>query len=281
MQIFQIYYDEETKKSLSPGLIPLDNVGGDKDWYEFTPIINFLNANELKDGAWYGFVSPKFFEKTDTDLARIKEFLIKSEGYDVALFSSNWCALVLHENVWVQGESCHPGFLKEINKFFKISRGKAVNHLQLVPMELSVFSNYFIAKKEFWLRWREIANDFFDYIENLERMESTEMTGYKNKKVPLKVFMQERLVNYMLQSGNFSVAAADYSEWERQLEANCRFAKGTFSFILLKHLLLQLNKIKAKHFHKGSSYLIVQYRCYKIMLYFIWRWLNRINKLRN
>lgn len=65
LNIYQIFYDSETRNKILPGFIPLDNTSNLRpDWFEFLVILNFLNTNELKDDDWYGFLSPKFFEKT-------------------------------------------------------------------------------------------------------------------------------------------------------------------------------------------------------------------------
>ena len=62
--IFQIYYDDDSYDKLEMGFIPLDNSDGRPDWYEFWAILNYLKNNKLEDGEWYGFLSPRFSEKT-------------------------------------------------------------------------------------------------------------------------------------------------------------------------------------------------------------------------
>ena len=63
--LHQIYYDEASRRSLMPGVIPLDNSKNERpDWFEFWVMLNFLRNNTLQDNAWYGFISPKFKSKT-------------------------------------------------------------------------------------------------------------------------------------------------------------------------------------------------------------------------
>jgi hypothetical protein len=63
--IYQIYYNNETQKKILSGFIPLNNTKNLRpDWFEFWVILNFLRNNILDDDAWYGFLSPKFYEKT-------------------------------------------------------------------------------------------------------------------------------------------------------------------------------------------------------------------------
>ena len=64
-KIFQIYYNETTKNSNDKGFIQLDNSSNNrKDWSEYWPIRNYLLNNNLEDDIYYGFFSPKFYEKT-------------------------------------------------------------------------------------------------------------------------------------------------------------------------------------------------------------------------
>jgi hypothetical protein len=70
----------------------------------------------------------------------------------------------------------------------------------------SVFCNYFLANKKFWDRWLEIAKKLFDLAEK-EGPLSVELnanTLYGEKILPMKIFIQERLVNGLLFSEGFS-----------------------------------------------------------------------------
>ena len=56
IRAFQIFYDDETRAALDGRFEPLDNSAGERpDWYEYWPIRNYLRANELRDGVFYGF----------------------------------------------------------------------------------------------------------------------------------------------------------------------------------------------------------------------------------
>jgi hypothetical protein len=47
-QIFQIFYDAQTKKSLDPDFLPLDNLENSRpDWREYWPMRNYLLNNAL------------------------------------------------------------------------------------------------------------------------------------------------------------------------------------------------------------------------------------------
>ena len=161
-QIFQIYYDEKSKSQLDSGFIALDNSKTQFDgWYEFNPILRYLETNTLEDDIWYGFLSPKFKSKTRCDAAYVHEFLKRVPNEtEVAIFSPGWDQLAYFLNPWEQGEVWHPE-LAEITEEFLLATGRTAGlHALVTDATTSVFSNYFVAKKRFWQYWMSIAKDF-------------------------------------------------------------------------------------------------------------------------
>jgi len=64
----------------------------------------------------------------------------------------------------------------------------------------TVFCNYFVAKKSFWLKWAELAEVFFREVESGVgdfSVMMNAMTHYAKQPLPLKIFTQERLVNLL------------------------------------------------------------------------------------
>jgi hypothetical protein len=213
INIYQIYYDDKTKQMLLPGFSPLDNSSNVRpDWFEFWVILNFLRENPLEDDAWYGFLSPRFYEKTEFS----SEFVInvlKSYGAnaEVALFSPDWDQLSYFLNPFEQGEMWHPGLLYHSQKFTDFLNLE-VNLSKLVTdTTSSVFSNYIIAKKRFWNEWRRIAEAFFNYAENNVAFKSYVSYGSIENQYPMKTFIQERFASLILATGNFKVLSPDQS----------------------------------------------------------------------
>jgi hypothetical protein len=213
--IYSLYYDDETKRNVPPCFIPLDNTKNDgKEWFEFKPILNFFENNQLEEGAWYGFLSPKFSEKTGYEPAYIFD-LISNYGHsaNVALFSPGWDQLSYFLNPWEQGEIWHPGIINESQNFLN-SEGLNYNLKELVTdTSNSVFSNYIIAKKEYWLNWFEIAKLFYCYAENPKNLivDRKVSYGFKDNKYPLKAFIQERLATLVLSNDSYKVLVPDQS----------------------------------------------------------------------
>jgi hypothetical protein len=198
---------------LLAGFIPLDNTANIRpDWFEFWVILNFLRNNNLENDTWYGFLSPKFYEKTGFDSEYVFE-LLKNYGAEgnVALFSPNWDQLSYFLNPFEQGEFWHPGLMAKSQEFVDAC-GLDVNLRSLVvDAHSSVFSNYIIAKREFWEQWKILAEKFFYYAENNPRFQTKTSYGSKENPYPMKTFIQERLATLVLAGGNYEVLCPDQS----------------------------------------------------------------------
>lgn len=205
-KIFQIYYDDKSFSELDENFIPLDNRRcDDSGWYEFLPIHRYLSANTLDDDHWYGFLSPKFTEKSKCDAAYVDGFLDRLPAQaDVAIFSPGWDQLCYFQNPWEQGEVWHPSLTEATQKFL-VHTGRYADLQNLVTdVTTSVFSNYLIAKKRFWLEWKAMADDLLAYVA-LHPEYDRQLTSYGSvaHQAPMKAFMQERMASYLLATSKF------------------------------------------------------------------------------
>ncbi|QWD90899.1 hypothetical protein [Polynucleobacter sp. MWH-Braz-FAM2G] len=162
--IHQIFYDDISKNSLDPQLIPLDNTNGPSDWFEFYPIMDFLQKTKLQEDAWYGFLSPKFQQKTGIPAFELINIIYRYATHaNVAIFSPAWDQLAYFKNPFEQGEFAHPGLL-EISQQFINEISLNIDLTKLVTYSsTSVFSNFIIAKPEYWNKWLHIAEQFYKF----------------------------------------------------------------------------------------------------------------------
>ncbi len=211
--IYQIYYNEETQSKGLPGFIPLDNTESLRpDWFEFWVILNFLRNNVLEDNTFYGFLSPRFYEKTGFN-AEFVMGTIKAHAdlADVFLFSPSQDQLCYFLNPFEQGEFWHPGLIRNAQDFVDL-HGLGTDLSTLVTdTQTSVFSNYIIAKKEFWMAWREIAEQYFAFVESDEKYQIKTKYGLTQNHYAMKTFIQERLATLVLANGNFRVSCTHQS----------------------------------------------------------------------
>ena len=212
--VFQIYYDEASRRSIEPGFIGLDNRSSpDPGWYEFVPMLRYLDTECLKDDVWYGFVSPKFRHKAHCDAAALHRFLAaQSPSVDVALFSPGWDQLCYFQNPWEQGEVWHPG-LSEAMQAFVDHLGHPLRVRDLVTdLTTSVFSNYVVAKKPFWLAWQSLAHSLRTFVQAQPQWHDRQVPyGQLSNSQPLKAFLQERLASYLLVTQPFEVAVCTHA----------------------------------------------------------------------
>lgn len=210
-KIFQIYYDEASRQLLEPGFIPLDNrFSEDPAWHEFVPMLQYLNTNELEDGVFYGFLSPKFTKKFRCTAAYVTDFLDRLPAQtEVALFSPGWDQLCFFQNPWEQGEVWHPG-VTAITREFLTGAGETCDLGDLVTdVTSSGFSNYVVAKKSYWLAWRDLSNQLADFFNAQPELDAlTTSYGSIQRQKYIKTFVQERLSSYLLATRAFKTVAS-------------------------------------------------------------------------
>ena len=89
LHIYQILNHYTSRQDLDPGFDVLDNSANERpDWFEYWPISKFLLNESLDEDAFYGFLSPKFKQKTNLSAAAVRDFIGRSaDETDVFLFS--------------------------------------------------------------------------------------------------------------------------------------------------------------------------------------------------
>ncbi len=243
--VYQIYYDEQTRSKVLPNFIPLDNTKNERpDWFECWVIKDFLRKNSLENDSWYGFLSPRFYEKTGHTSEYVLQVLDAHPGkYNVALFSPHWDQISYYTNPFEQGEVWHPG-LTSLSQSFIDGIGLKINLSTLITdTKSTVYSNYIIAKKEFWEEWLQIAEKFFSHVENNFAFKKKTSYALIENQVPMKTFIQERLATLLLAPGTFRVISPDQSMTAgifprlfppdpntRRLLQFCDLMKGGFKF---------------------------------------------------
>lgn len=248
LRLYQIHYDDASRAQLHPRAIPLDNSDGQKDWFEFWPILTFLRTNPLEEGVWYGFVSPKFFTKTGLDYEDIERLVRSSPDADVALASSRWPSIAVHRNAWTHGDSHHDGLLTATEAFLRSLGHEPDLARQWGDFSNTVFSNYFFARKHFWEAWRELAEAYLAYVGSEEGASHREIAPYFDESnVQLKVFVQERLVCWLLASDTYKTVWHDYPN-----DPRCPVREFAVDEAIVRRLYAQRNDCKHRYRKTGG-----------------------------
>jgi len=205
IRAFQIFYDEETRLSLDRDFEALDNTKSERpDWYEYWAIRNYLLQNELQESTFYGFLSPRFFEKTRLTGAQVKEFVRRSSEADIVTFSPLPCQGACFMNVFEQGEFFHRGLFDLATQFFARVDPRIKLNALVTHSRNTVFANFFLAKPVFWRTWKGVFDQLFELAETpgsplYARLNLA--TDHRGKTVtPMKIFVMERAVSFLLVS---------------------------------------------------------------------------------
>ncbi|WP_048812068.1 hypothetical protein [Polynucleobacter asymbioticus] len=202
-QIFQIFYDAQTKKSLDPDFLPLDNLENSRpDWREYWPMRNYLLNNALDENCFYGFFSPKFKEKTGLSANDCLSFIGQQKSdLDVITFSPLFDLGAWFRNSFLQAISLHPnstesiiGALHVLNPYININ--ELVMH-----SGNNIFCNFFVAKPAFWKAWLENCELIWAEAEfNMSSIAHglNSLAQGHDSPAPIKTFVIERIASLML-----------------------------------------------------------------------------------
>jgi hypothetical protein len=203
VQLLHIAYSPETFAQVSPGMQALDNRANPRpDWQEYWPIRQYLLNTPLDEDGYYGFFSPRLREKTGLDGHAIREFVANlTNDNEIVTFSPQPDFGACFLNVFEQNDFLDPGF-REVSQAFLNQMGWPVDLYNLVmDSRQIVFSNFFVAKPNFWRQWLSLNEQLFAFCEHGAdsplRQKLLELTHYKNG-VPRKVFLAERMASLML-----------------------------------------------------------------------------------
>jgi len=222
IKAYTIAYTPQLFASVEAPFLPLDHTANERsDWQEYWPIRKFLLNNELDDDCLYGFLSPRFTDKTGLDGARLMAFLLKEGvGKDIVTISPQPDMGAMFLNVFAQNELFDPGFCDTADAFFK-TIGIDID-VQTCVMDSTqiVFSNYFFAKPAFWRRWLQVNERIFylceEQTEFATKIGLLKKTSYRDG-VNRKVFLMERIASSLLiseshwQVGNYNTFLCAYS----------------------------------------------------------------------
>ncbi|STZ76011.1 hypothetical protein [Bergeriella denitrificans] len=216
IQIYQIFYDEKSKNEILDGFIPLDNTsskGEGAEWYEFRAIRDFLNNHELSDDTVYGFVSPKFTSKTGLNAEKIKELIAKDiNDYDVFMPTVHYYHIAFFLNPFEQGEYAHKGIIDLTKKVIdRLSWNFDIDNL-VSSTDSFTFCNYIFAKKSYWIKWKKMADAFYNLVENDYTNLGEQLRGdtaYKGNKAAFRTFIQERFPAILLAKEFFNIKVFD------------------------------------------------------------------------
>lgn len=198
-----IAYSEPTYANVDSPFTALDNRANLRpDWQEYWPIRNYLLGTQLQEESYYGFLSPRYKEKTGLSAAYIHKYLqALPSTLDVIIFSPQPDMGAFFKNIFDQNELFDQGFKEASQNFCRFCEIHVDLENIIMDSRNIIFSNYFFAKPVFWRRWLELGEVLFGACEHYPRI--AQVNGWLTKTsyrqgIERKVFLMERLASLIL-----------------------------------------------------------------------------------
>ncbi|HEY0562443.1 MAG TPA: tetratricopeptide repeat protein, partial [Methylophilus sp.] len=212
--IYQIFYSAQTQVSNDPGFLPLDNLANTRpDWREYWPMRNYLLNATLEEATYYGFLSPKFKEKTGLTAEQVEAFIQQDGGVsDVIAFSPFFDQSAFFLNIFIQGMAAHHDNMQTFVEAMATLNPDVDLYSLVMDANTTIFCNYFVAKPKFWREWLRCCESVFAVAEqNITPLATALNAGAKHDgaQAPTKVFVQERMVSFLLATQAWRVKAYD------------------------------------------------------------------------
>jgi hypothetical protein len=204
MHVFQIRYGPAV--DLDPGFEVLDNSANERpEWFEYWPIRRFLLGETLDEDAFYGFLSPRFKQKTNLTAATVHECIAAAgAATEVILFGPSIHNSAYYLSVFEHGEAEHPGLCEVAARVLE-RIGKPADLRSLISdSRNTVHSNYFVAKPRFWRAWLAVTEAIFALAESADDPLGAALrapTSYRGSRdTQMKIFIVERIATLILVS---------------------------------------------------------------------------------
>jgi hypothetical protein len=236
--VYQIYYDEITKNAIDSGFTELDNSKNERpDWSEYWPIRKYLLDTEMDPTSYYGFLSPKFQQKTGLTASDVYKFLDTSTQ-DIIAFSPYFDQSTFFFNVFQQASTNHENIFECLSESFNLIKPEIASQSLIMTSQHIIFCNYFIAKRHVWHEWFTQCEKLFYIAEE----NSTELGALLNQSVnhsgahnPAKVFVIERMISYLL---------ATNSNWSARFFNPINLPYSSAPIAKYKNELIKLDALK-------------------------------------
>ena len=150
VKVFQIHYLPEQVAELDPAFQALDNAGQNDPFFEFSVFKRLSGSPATRGADLWGAFSWKFGQKTGLTGAQLLAFIAENPGRDVYYCNHLPELEALFQNLWMHGETRHPGLLDVAQAVFvKAGLDPQLCH-QVAPADLFATANFFVATPRFW-----------------------------------------------------------------------------------------------------------------------------------
>lgn len=150
VNICQIFYRDEQRPYLDAAFSPLDNSGHDDETLEFGVFQRLYGGASFEGADYFGALSWRFTEKTGLTGQDLIEAVRSNPRVDLFYMNPFPHNEAIHQSLWLQGETAHPGFLEVCTAFFEAAELEPTDIYRLIPSSGFSVCNYFVARPAFW-----------------------------------------------------------------------------------------------------------------------------------
>lgn len=150
IKVFQIYYRQEQLHRLDPAFVPHDNGGVNDPFLEYGVIKHLHLAKAAGDAELWGTVSWKFHQKTGMAGQELMDYVDAHPGYDVYYSNPSPEIESLFQNMWMHGQTTHPGFVELVQDVFSNAGLDPADCQRILPSVAFSTANYTVATPDFW-----------------------------------------------------------------------------------------------------------------------------------
>jgi len=150
IEVHQIYYEDWQRELLDPTFVPLDNSAFKSELLEFDVFRRLAPTEGSEKHLLWGALSWRFTEKTSLTGEDLYQAIESSPGKDVYYFNPYPRHEALYHNLWVQGETVHPEFLRIAEEFLVAAELPVDDIKGIWPARRYSASNYFVGSPAFW-----------------------------------------------------------------------------------------------------------------------------------
>lgn len=252
-KIYQIFYNEETKKACDDGFLPLDNTENLRpDWREYWPIRNYLLNELLDEDTFYGFLSPKFNTKTGLSSDKCFDFIkTQPQEIDIVSFSPFYDLGAFFQNSFFQSFSQHPNSRFAIEGAIKMLTPLLSVDEIVMHSGNNIFCNFFVAKPKFWRIWLQKCELVWQESEiNISPIakEWNKFAYGHDSPAAIKTFVIERVASLIL-STNHSWRINAYNPFELPF-SNAEISKERSALIQMDALKIAYSEQKRVEYLK-------------------------------
>lgn len=204
VKIYQIYYDDKTKKLLDSSFIPYHNEVKD-NYFENSVILNIYNKGIECD--FVGITSPIFKEKIKLPGADIVKIVNANKNKDVIIYCPNYDNIYGGKRLDIWKYNSNPK-----SAFYKAA--EILNKAKILQFDIFekdwtyCYCNYWIARKHIFDDYCKTVLkptiEFFEREEVKDRMRNLIFT-HRDKIYPVEVFVLEGLFGTYLSNNNYNI----------------------------------------------------------------------------